>query len=296
MPHFTTLRHPEWTYARGLPAWPKIAFRPPDRPQQGGLELCTRILGAWRATRQDAPTASALWDSLHSRLYGSLTQSLEAGDPSELQGLLGAMFQQPFIVGIAMGDLVFDPLRARYIAIRTVDRLVSLAEWLGVADLENPDQEEPGRLLSDLPGLVERLEERIGISLDAPAIGAPYGIDIGGRLITHEAPEHLYVALRLRGAIGARIGEPLAGVVEVGGGFGGMAAWYLRTAGAPVAYSIVDLPLASVLQAWFLGSLFGAEAVQLAGEARAGRFGSFHRARSRPSLRTCSRMKTAFRK
>jgi hypothetical protein len=35
----------------------------------------------------------------------------------------------------------------------------------------------------------------------------------------------------------------------------------------PVAYSIVDLPLASVLQAYFLGSLFGAGAVQLAGEA-----------------------------
>jgi putative sugar O-methyltransferase len=117
-----------------------------------------------------------------------------------------------------------------------------------------------------LSALIEGIEGELGVSLDAPRIGAPYGTEVQGRLITPETLEHVYAALRLRRIMERQLGEPAPAIVEVGGGFGGMAGWYLRSAAELAPYTLIDLPMAAALQAYFLGMLFGPDQVQLAGE------------------------------
>jgi hypothetical protein len=110
-------------------------------------------------------------------------------------------------------------------------------------------------------------ETALGISLDFPDIGAAYGINVAGRLITPETPDQVYAAARLRGAIRICLGDrqsPLR-VVEIGGGYGAMAYWLLQM--TELQYVIVDLPVVNVLQGYFLAQALGHSDVSFHGEA-----------------------------
>jgi hypothetical protein len=62
-----------------------------------------------------------------------------------------------------------------------------------------------------------------------------------------------------------------ARVVEIGGGYGAMAYWFTNCCPDFASYTIVDLPIVSVLQGYFLGRVLGQEQVSLFGEPSPGR-------------------------
>lgn len=113
---------------------------------------------------------------------------------------------------------------------------------------------------------MQRTEAALGASLDFPAVGAAYGIEVAGRLITPDSPDQIYGAARLAAAMASYL-EPAAvapHVVEIGGGYGAMACWLLRMREA--TYTIVDLPVVNVMQGYFLGRALGSDDVALYGE------------------------------
>jgi hypothetical protein len=270
------LAHPQWLTTPGvaIPAR-EMTFTQPASSSDEQLELCDRIMRAYRAACADTEDLSPIWEGKVGRYYGALARALTAGDPRVLNEQLRWLFRRPFLAGISTPIDYEDPSASRYWALLTYDRLTSLAEAVGAVRTECPEQGLTGRVFVEgIEALPERIETTLGISLDYPRIGAPYGILVGGRLVMRETARHLYAAVSLREAMDAhlrRSPEKEAHIVEIGGGFAGAAMWYLRLPRRRTGtYTIIDLPLMNAFQAYFLGEVYGAQSLQLFGEEAGG--------------------------
>lgn len=263
---------PSWLYRLGSAApTGKELFRDPEPVTAARLALCRRLMEAYRLAQSEAPAPSGMWahSAFHER-QRTLVAALAGETAQPLAELLGSMFRSDFVLGVAPGSMGRESrsrARARLSWLLSMNKVVALAEALGTTRTENPEQGPAGPALrASLDELVSGMEAELGLSLDFPRVGAAYGIVVGGRLITPETPDQVYGAARLRDALAAYIppcDEPLR-VVEIGGGYGGMAYWLLRMVDA--RYAIVDLPVVGVLQGYFLSEALGHEAVTLYGE------------------------------
>jgi hypothetical protein len=266
------LVHPQWlTESRVAIPSPELTFAEPAACNEEQLLLCERIARAHRAAREDSSDLSPIWRGKVERYYGGLERALTAGDPRSLNEQLRWLFRRPFLAGIATPIDYEDPAAPRYWALLTYDRLVSLAEAVGAIRTECPHQGPVGRAFQEgIDALPARIEAALEISLEHPRVGAPYGILVGERLITRESGVHLHAAVCLREAIDAHLRRAPAEevhIVEIGGGFAGAAMWYLRLPRRRAgSYTIIDLPLMNAFQAYFMGQVYGAQALALFGE------------------------------
>jgi hypothetical protein len=214
-----------------------------------------------------------MWKWIYDERHVELAAILAAGDARALANELAVMFRRTFMLGLAPGSLAShgrSMLGSRIWRLKTLDGMVSLAMALGVIAAQGTEQRSPDDVFDGgLEQLVERIEKEFGCSIDFPDIGAPYGIRIGGRLITLESPELMYSAVRLDQALNTRLrGRALADprIVEIGGGYGATCLWFMRRGGRPGRYTIVDLPIVNVLQGYFLSQTLGADHVSLLDE------------------------------
>jgi hypothetical protein len=265
-----SLTRPEWLYQFGttIPKAP-IAMTPVNEPSEEDVTLCHRLIAAYtKAASGDLMTDGPIWSSMIRREYGSLRATVDSRDASALAELLCRMFRSSCVHGIASGDLYRANLAKRFWQLKLLDDCVSLAEYLGAVRVENPEQGRIGVALADgVSPLIDRIEERLRGSIGFPCVGAPYGIYAGDRLLTMESPEYTYVAARIREAVRShlpRLENPE--MLEIGAGFGGTALYVMRLMPEIRTYTIVDLPVINVLQGYFLGKCFGADAVSLFGE------------------------------
>jgi hypothetical protein len=255
---------------RAVPTGEQL-MRSPRPVTAADVELCRRLIEAHHLAESEAPQASGMWShSVFRERQQALVAALARGEPAALATLLATMFRSDYVLGMAPGSAGLKRRRGpleRVSWLVEMSKLVSLAEALGVARVENPEQGRVGPALrAGVDELIAGIERRLGLSLDFPAVGAAYGVVAGGRLITPESPDLVYGAARLRAVADAYL-PPRDGplrVVEIGGGYGGMAYWLLRMIDA--RYVIVDLPLVGVLQGYFLAQALGHEAVALHGE------------------------------
>ena len=266
------LAHPQWLFESdiAIPHRP-VTLYAPQAPEETQLELCRRIIDAYAASRDSYGDLSEIWSGKLLRYYAPLQRALDSRDAAAVNEQLRWMFRRPFLAGIATPIDYEDPGSPWVWSLMTYNSLVSLAEGVGAIRVETPEQGIVGRVFAEgVDGLPARIERELGVSLDFPLVGAPYGILIGERLITRETGRHLGAAVRLHQSAELHLGRrPGDGrhVVEIGGGFGGAALWYVRLLGdAPGSYTVVDLPLMNAFQAYFLGCVYGAGALGLYGE------------------------------
>lgn len=251
-----------------LPARPQLTFLAGQPPTAEDFEICRRLLAAYKknAGAFSAEEMSGVWSGIIRRHHGPLQTALESGDPSLLAGTLSTMFQQSFMTGVASGDNWKSRRFGSELILATfMENSVHLAEYLGVVRAESSSQGVIGYALKDgLVSLLGRIEAAYGRPLGFPRVGAPYGVQVGGSLVALESLEHLYIALRIRRAIGNRRG---LNVVEIGAGFGGLPYWLTQSGeGAFKTYTIIDLPIMNVLQGYFLSKSLGADSVSFFGE------------------------------
>lgn len=273
-----SLTRPQWLYSPGvkIPTYP-LTFTTPVGVTAEDVALCGRLIAAYRkATTTDPVSAQGLdglWANLIEQHYGRLRSALDGTNPTLLATTLSSMFRESFMLGITTANLpihVKSRIDTRAWSLKYLDQLVSLAEFLGVVRTESPEQGVAGYALKDgADELVEKIARAIDTGIGFPQVGAPYGIKVDGSLITIEAPEHIYVALRLDRAIRTHLDEATASrpnIVEIGAGFGGTAHWLLRIRKVVGSYTIIDLPLMNVMQGYFLSKVFGASEVAFYGE------------------------------
>lgn len=277
-----TMSRPWWLYrSHGrLPAG-KIERRPPAPVTAEDVALCERLLSAFALATQTRGAGEAqpgIWNWILNTYQRELAETLTRGDAHALAVLMASMFQQEFVWGVAHGGHVRESkswLGAHILRLKTLDALVSLAEALGAVPVENPEQGAAGIAFADgVPALMARLDSVLGFRFDAPEVGAPFGLELDGRVIPLEGPDQIYGAARLDRALRAHLPERHAesvSIVEIGAGYGGLCHWLLKIRPATERYTIIDLPISNVLQGYFLGKALGAEAVALLGEERPAR-------------------------
>lgn len=255
---------------------PPLQARPPADATEADEALCERLIAAYERALQGRSSdsqASGMWSWIYETRQRPLAEILDRRDAPALAVELASMFRKRFMLGIAPGSLVTHSesrLGARIWRLKSLDGLISLAEALGVVPVENPEQGDTGVALErGLPDLVKRVEGSLGVSIDFPNIGAPYGLCIQERLVTIDSPEQIYSAVRLEQALRVHLHPSAAeapSIVEVGGGYGATCYWFLRRHAAVTRYVIIDLPIVNVLQGYFLSRALGRSAVSLFGE------------------------------
>lgn len=227
-------------------------------------ELLRRICACFRNGRllNDGATPS-MWDA-HEAIRAPLIAALAGDDIQALRALLLDLFGGNLIDGMSHGNRMFaderlNPYSPRFVALRTIDCLHSLAEATGEKPAPSFAQMGLQGYLSTLKdddgALLARLERRIGFGLDMPAVGRPYICRLGGCATAPDILRHAYLAHRLR-----EMGYgPDSRVLEIGGGFG-MLALCARRAGIGHV-TIIDLPFVNAIQMGYLGTALGSDEV-----------------------------------
>lgn len=142
------------------------------------------------------------------------------------------------------------------------DRLASLAEALGCLPYEGPEQGPYGEaILRPIEALAAMIESTLGYEIYRPTVMGNFGIQYRDGVIDVRVPEDAYCTFSVRRLMQ---NQQCKRVVEIGGGFGGMAFQFSRSGLSE--YTIVDLPIINLVQGYFLMKIFGGDEVKLFGE------------------------------
>jgi putative sugar O-methyltransferase len=150
-----------------------------------------------------------------------------------------------------------------------MDHLIRLAEAIGAQRLDNPSAyifrgDTPTTLdTTSAETIIERIEHALGCTLSFPnPFALERGILTSRGIVSYGVIPALYQACRIKQLLK---GIPHPRVLEIGAGLG-RAAYYARQLGIR-DYTIIDIPMTSISQGYFLGRVLGENAVLLAGEA-----------------------------
>lgn len=277
-----TVQRPQWLY-RADHTIPKYSlYFEQTKSTAEDVGVCIRLIAAYERASDEKITGTStdiisktngIWTGILNSNYSQLLTVLNKKNPEELAKLLALMFQQKFMTGIATGVLHasgHNRFSEKLWSLKFINGLVSLAEFLGVVRTECPEQGMIGYALREgVEPLIKNIEEKLRISIDVPRIGSPHGIEILGKLITSDSPEHIYVAARASQIMNVFLDadqQKRPAVVEIGAGYGSAAYWLLQLNQAITSYTIIDLPLVNILQGYFLSKSLGEDVVSLYGE------------------------------
>lgn len=238
------------------------------------VAIAERLLAAHRAAAAAAPAPALsaagredIWTTISAQ-QGQFASVLDRGDAGELAGYLVNVSRHDAAVGITQGDREYERLRSdpayrRFVARLVRDKLYSLAEAVGAAPVENPEQGAFGRRVRRDDGeLVRRISARLGIDVAPPDIdGGLLKIAAGNGLFGERDANAIYTANLLRQTT-RDVEAPR--ICEIGGGSGRVAYWSRRL--GLRSYTIVDLPHVNVVQGYYALKTLGAGDVALFGE------------------------------
>jgi hypothetical protein len=211
--------------------------------------LLNRICAAYQAAVQQpepaAYRASGWWQQIRDRSLGPVRQALRTGNIAALRGIYRNFFRDACSTGLTA---VPYGMTAVYFGGRMTDlhRRIYLADTL--YRLDYWQRETGGRFhLRDLA---------------IPRIGNPFGVCMEGALVSARAEFQHRCADRIAGLLESN----LSTVLEVGGGFGGMAYFLLRDQ-PKTKYLDFDLPESIALATYYLVKALPHKKFLLFGEA-----------------------------
>jgi hypothetical protein len=250
------------------PSSVELSAAPVD-PMEVALPAARRVVDAYhRALREEQMPAPSLWDHA-ARQHTAFLEALAHGDLETVAGALAGFFAGPLTWGLAP---VLPPDAPEHafvgMVVRTADSLVSLAQAVGVLPVRSIEQGGPlhTQLVppESIGGLVDTVEQETGLDLSFLNAAGNRGWRFGSRVTNMDTLRHTYAVWRLR-QLRLASAEKL---IEIGGGFGCMAALAVRAGYRN--YTILDLPWVNALQGYILIRTLGHEAVQLYGESSRG--------------------------
>jgi len=233
-----------------------------------------RLIAAYKATlaqegRLKQITDEDLWSALIRENLGQLLDLIGASDAEGLTRYLTDFGKEyTWFGGITTGvdGYTYWNLKEDFVGYSYFDKLLCLAEALGVLSAESPEQGAGGkwgqnRLLQP-EAVVDAIEAQLGISI-VPPEGPMHvaGLSIRGGILHYRHINALYLATRIRD-----ISAPDDWICEFGGGLG-LAAFYLNRMGRKNV-TIFDLPIVNLLSGFLLIGMLGHDAVCLEGEAQ----------------------------
>ena len=272
-PHFTDPRRKLMhTLEFGHPEFQVAFTEAPKDPEEA--RVCERLIEAFHRTAADDPDSGPrradVWTDLGNAVHGEVLKLLKKRDVKGLAEYMRDAHSRNITWGITQGIQMTAALRSRVdqqraIGTEYLDNLVSLAEWMTLLDVESPHQQGQWgeNIQTDPQALVDRISERLGFPIETPpAIGSYFGLLTRRGVVTGRDLAALYCAMRTR-EIADNLGIARPDVCEIGGGMGGVA-YYCARMGMPC--TVIDIPMVSLLQGYFLLRALPDMGVQLYGE------------------------------
>jgi hypothetical protein len=224
--------------------------------------IADRLITAYHRALQDDPRKQAdqkwdLWSEVGAAHHREILELLRKRDVHGTAEYLHNAHARGLTFGITQGTETTERLRTEIDARRFTgtfyfDALSSLAEYLGILDLECPEQGPRWgeNMHGDPEELIARISDTVGFPIVYPPVANwSFGIKTKDGMLSGRDIAALYAALRLRSiAQNLRIESPE--ICEIGGGLGATAHYASRLGLG--RYTIIDLPLIGVLQGHFL--------------------------------------------
>lgn len=236
----------------------KIVFPEPEPPDARAFQLAERLLIAYQKAFEDqgkimnCPNQD-LWEMIQYEFHREFLAILRSGDAKRLAESLSRAFYDPITHGLGPGAVLSGVARTPEgsisIAGLTIDRLIALAEALGLLPYENPEQGRWGEnIYLDPTEVAKKIQNYLGVDVCPPLVCGYFGVPVGNSVLFIKSSEHLYTGWRLNNLCNEHSD---GGVCEIGGGYGGVA-YYAYRLGVR-KYSLFDLPQINVLQGYYLG-------------------------------------------
>jgi hypothetical protein len=196
-----------------------------------------------------------------------MLRMIESGDAEQLSRFLSDFGSKyTWFGGITTGIDGYNhwDTNEQTVAFSYLDKLVCLAEGLGVLPVENPEQGDGGNwgrnVLRDPQIVADAVAAHLGIDIVPPADVIPVaGIKLREGLLHYRHINALYLAVRIN-----QLTSPGDRICEYGAGLG-LVAFYLRRM-AKSDTTLFDIPITNVLSGFFLIGALGDDAVCLEGE------------------------------
>jgi len=220
-----------------------------DTEDDGGI--LDRICASYEKAIGDEGTAphqfhaSPWWEKVRVSALDPVRRALSSRDTASLRRMYRNLFRDPSSTGLA--GVPFGNTRAYFSG--------------KISDLHR--RYYLGDALCGIDHWQARTAAKYPLTaLSCPATGNPFGVVLDGTLIRSGAPFHHYSSH----ATGRHLAQNGGTVVEIGGGFGGMA-WYLLRDRSGVTYVDFDLPESLALAAYYLLKAIPEKRFLLYGEA-----------------------------
>lgn len=227
-------------------AWPEtdVVFQGPQQ-STADAEIAQRVVMALRLALKDEQKewTGDLWDRIQDERHADFFRIWD--DPEKVAEYMNNMNERGITHGLGGGSTgrkALEDTRVRKSwGVMMKDILVSFAEATGALPLK-----QESNLYLEESKVLALLEEKLGIFLSSPEIdGGQYKFQVAGRKFDMKELWSAYTAWRACELVGRN-----ASIAEIGGGTG-KAALYSKRFGFK-SYSIFDLPIVNVVQAWYL--------------------------------------------
>ncbi len=227
-------------------------------------ELINRIIAAYQRANQ-ADLGKSMWSLFFTTYHQPIHQALIDGNEKTVTEIL----RKPEISDLFYGfDIltksfqgVFRKKRAREAYAKAcLDGLVRFAESVGAVSMDNPADIQKKMSWKTENVLSELDKVCMPFSMPNP-FANEHGLGSSRGVISYRVPQALYQAWRIKQLVGG-IKNPR--ILEIGAGLG-RTAFYAHELGIK-DYTIVDLPITTVAQAYFLGRTLGEGNICLDGE------------------------------
>jgi len=235
--------------------------------------IADRLLSAYDKAAINKPPSNLirngddLWSNLIRDELSDLLEIIESRNASKLADYL-LYFGNSYLAfgGISTCvDGYNKNQKPDHIALTYFDKLICLAEYLGLLPHENPEAGNWGEnLLLDINEISHKLQEYLGIKIEPP-LGAIHtdGVATNNGIFHYRHINSLYAAIRLKEL------NPMNGPsLEFGGGLG-ITALYASRLGIK-DYTLLDLPITLLLAGNYLLNALGPDSnfISLYGEPR----------------------------
>lgn len=229
--------------------------------------LVARIIEAYqRSTAVMTDPSGPIWSGIFEKSR-EIHDALVAGDTAAVTNFLRRPHTSNLLYGFEMVHAALarrvadDPAIGHTQARWAHDVLVRVAEVTGAIATYLPEVDFQPRPWAP-EQLIEALERVLGCELRFPnIIPHEWGCVTQRGLVSYRTTQAIYQAWRLRELRGMAGGSKC---VEIGAGLGRTA--FMATLMGLTDYTLVDLPMANVAQAYFLGRTLGNDRIVLHGE------------------------------
>ncbi len=205
--------------------------------------------------RSGAASGDSMWHGFFGDYHADIDDALRNGPRERLEQMLRNPASCDLFYGfenlgrfLLHGSKVGHRLEDRREPEMALDALLAFAEALGVRRLDNPEGyalKRPAAI--DPDALLASIDRASGVALPVPnPYPGEYGLATSRGVVSYRVPQAMYQAWRIRELAGRS-----ARVLEIGAGLG-RTALYAHALGIS-DYTLVDIPISSVAQRYFLG-------------------------------------------